>query len=465
MKTQNTEVFESMPIGKALATLAIPSIISQIIAMVYNIADTYFIGYTDDPYKVAGSVLGFGLCLFISALTNLFGVGGGSLVSRLLGEGKPEIAKKVSAFCFYGSMLASGIFSLVLFLFNEPILYALGASSETIGHATDYVFWTIVIGAIPSVTSVTLSHLLRNEGYSKQASFGLAMGGVLNIILDPILMFVILPDGKEVMGAAMATMISNTVVLVFFIYTICRMKGNTVLSLKLTNINLAPNYIFSVFKVGMPSALSTLLASTSNMILNNLASLTSDAAVAAIGIAKKIDNLPLNVGMGICQGMMPLVAYNYAAGNYKRMYSAQKCAARAGWIFSGLCLLAALLFGPQLVNLFINDAETVRLGGIFLRLYTLAVPLMIYTLLINYTFLGIGKASFSLIFTISRQAVFLIPMLYILHAIFGLYGIMWAQFVADALTTVIMIFLNGRLKKELKQKELEQAQNPVPAEG
>lgn len=211
---ENKELFETMPVPKALATLAIPTIISQLITMIYNFADTFFIGRTDNPYKVAAASLAYVLFFILTALSNLFGVGGGSLISRLLGMRKGDEAKKVCSFSFYGTIIVSAIYSLVCLIFMEPILRAVGASDNTIGYASAYTLWVIVVGGIPSTLCMTMAHLLRSEGYAKQAGFGLGMGGLLNIVLDPLFMFVIMPAGYEVTGAAVATLLSNLIAFV-----------------------------------------------------------------------------------------------------------------------------------------------------------------------------------------------------------------------------------------------------------
>ena len=185
----NKAVFEAMPVPKALATLAIPSIISQLIALAYNIADTYFIGRTNDPYKIAAVSLLYVLVAIMGGLSNLFGVGGGSLISRLLGARKDDEAKKACAFSFYGSIATALIYSIGCLIFMDPLLRWMGASENTLGYASSYAFYVIVLGGLPAILSMSMAHLLRSEGYAKQASLGLGMGGILNILLDPLFIF------------------------------------------------------------------------------------------------------------------------------------------------------------------------------------------------------------------------------------------------------------------------------------
>ena len=209
------ELFEKMPVPKALATLAIPTIISQLISMIYNLADTFFIGMSDNPSQTAASSVSFTLLFMLNCLPNLFGVGGGSLISRLLGEKKDKDAGSVASFSFYCTMISAAIYSAAVLIFMEPMLNFLGATSGSIVYAEQYAFWVVVVGGIPTALSMTMSHLLRSEGQASKASIGLGLGGVLNIILDPIFMFVILEPGEEVRGAAMATLVSNVITLIY----------------------------------------------------------------------------------------------------------------------------------------------------------------------------------------------------------------------------------------------------------
>ena len=254
---QNREIFEDMPVPKALATLAVPTIISQLITMIYNLADTFFIGMTDDPYKIAASSVAFVLVFAMSSIANLFGVGGGSLISRLLGEKKDRDAASVSSFSFWCTLMVSALYSVTVFAFTEPILTFLGVTDNTMGFAKDYALYVVVLGVIPANLSLTMSHLLRSEGYATHASAGLAAGGILNIILDPIFMFVILEPGREVAGAAMATLLSNCVVLVYFIVIYFVIRKKSVISLDPKKFLPKKHHIGSIFAIGFPFASSS----------------------------------------------------------------------------------------------------------------------------------------------------------------------------------------------------------------
>ena len=439
--TENKAIFETMPIGKALAYLAIPTIISQLITMIYNLADTFFIGQTNDPLKIAATSVAFNLVFLMNALSNLFGIGGGSLISRLLGLNKEEEAKKVFALSIFGTIAVTILYSSIILIFMDPILRLLGASNETIGYAKKYTLWVAIIGSLPCTLSMTMAHLLRSEGYTKHASVGLGMGGILNIALDPLFMFVILPQGNEVLGAAIATMTANICSLIYFCIVFIMLKNKAILSINPKLLPSSFKHLKSVFAVGFPSALGSALACFSSIIMNNLSSNYGDIPVAAVGIVKKIDMLPTNVGMGLCQGMMPLVAYNYSTKNYKRMRAAARYARISGIIFALLCVLSFELLAPQIVSLFIKEEETLSLGTNFLRICCLATPLMIINFQMSYMFQAMGKGPQSLILSSLRQGLINMPLLFIMNAIAGLYGVVWTQLLSDSITLIISFSL------------------------
>ena len=453
--TKERQLFESAPIPRALATLAVPTIISQLITMIYNLADTFFIGTTNDPAKVAASSVAFVLVFATNCLSNLFGVGGGSLISRLLGQHRDKEASRVASFSFYGSIIISAVYSLVIWLAMEPLLYLLGADEYSISYAIDYAFWIVVVGAVPSTVGMTLSNLLRSEGFAKHASIGLGLGGVLNIILDPIFMFVILEPGNEVMGAAVATMLSNVAVMIYFLAVVALIRRRSVISLSPAKINPGRSNIVSLFAVGFPSALSSFFACLSSIVLNNQTSGYGKEALAAVGIVKKIDMLPMNVGMGLCQGMMPLVAYNYASGNYKRMKGFTDAARTAGVIFALCCIVAFELLSEPLVRIFMNEPITVGYGTQFLRIMCLAVPLMIANFQMCFTFQAMGMGKHSLFLSSLRQGLVNIPVMLIMNWIFGLFGLVWAQLISDTLTIVISFaFYHSTYKKLMKKANI-----------
>lgn len=446
---ENKELFETMPVGRALTKMAVPTIISQLITMIYNLADTYFIGRTNNPYMVAAASLSYVLFFILTALSNLFGVGGGSQISRLLGQQRTDEAKRVCSFSFYGTICIALLYSLACLTFMDPLLRLLGATDNTLVYSRQYTLWVIVVGGVPSCLSMTMAHLLRSEGYARYASFGLSGGGILNMILDPLFMFVILRPGQEVLGAAIATMLSNCAALVYFALMFLHLRRDTVLCLSPRKMIPGKASVRAVFAVGVPSAIGSLMSCLSNTVVNKLSSGYNDFAVAAMGIVKKIDMLPMNVGMGLCQAMVPMVAYNYSTKNYRRMHAFTRAARLSGMAFAGMCIVGMELFAPQVIGLFIRDAQTLHYGADFLRINVLATPLMICNFQMSYTFQAMGKGAESLLLTSCRQGIINIPLLFLMDRLVGLYGIIWTQLLADSITVVISLALYRRTLRRL----------------
>ena len=446
---KNKAIFESMPVPEAVRTMALPTIISQLIVLVYNMADTFYLGRTNNPFMVAGVSLilpVFNICL---SLAGLAGIGGGALISRLLGAGDAKEAEKVSAFSISLAIATTAVFSVGMLLFMDPILRLLGASGNTLTYAAQYSFCVIVLGGIPTVLSNVMANLLRSVGESGKAGFGIAMGGVLNILLDPLVMFILFPKGYEVLGVGVATLISNCCACAFFTVTILRQKTETVLRFRLSNGLPRTENVRSVFTVGIPSSIATLLFDIDYIVIDKLMSGYGDIALAAVGIVLKVERLPLNVGIGICQGMMPLVAYNYSSGDRKRMFRIIRFSLITGLIVGALSVAMYEVFAGGIIRLFIADPETVRLGTDFLRIRCLATPLMFMSFFTVYTFQGFGRGERALFLGIMRWAVFNIPMLFILNHFIGMYGIVWSQVTADILTVTLSAFVYFSFRRKL----------------
>ncbi|MBQ2770578.1 MAG: MATE family efflux transporter [Clostridia bacterium] len=451
-------VFETMPVPKALATMAIPTIISQIINLIYNIVDAYFIGRTGNSYMMAATSLTLTIMMMTIAFSNLFGVGGGSLIARLLGQKKDGEAKAVSAFSIYGAVTISILYSLLIGLFLDPILRMLGASDATIGFAREYTILVIVIGCLPTILSATMAHLLRNVGYSKQAGFGLSLGGVLNIILDPLFMFVILPEGREVYGAALATLLSNVSSFCYLLFTVCRVS-------KAANLSVDPRDVFKIgktntkklFSVGVPSAILTGLFDVANVVLNMLAAGHNDFVLAAIGIVMKIERLPNAVNIGLSQGMLPIVAYNYSSGNRERMKETIRTARIFGLSIAAACIVLFEIFANPLTSMFLNTAKdnaqeairTLAYAVIFLRLRCLAAPFQFINYHTSFCMQAMGKGFHTMLHATVRELVFYIPYMYLLNGLFGENGLAFALVAGEFCGAMFALYLlNRNLKKD-----------------
>jgi len=438
MDDKEIELFERTPVTKAVVTLVVPTVISQLITVLYNMADTFFIGQTGDPNQVAAANLCMPTFVLLTGIANLFGIGGSSLISRCLGAGDKEKAKHTAVFCIWTSAIVSLFYGIVVYLSSPVILPAFGANTGTYDFCRQYLFWTMAVGSIPTVLNAEFAHLVRAEGYSNQASFGMILGAVLNIILDPIFIF---PLNMQIAGAALATMISNLVAALYFVILILNKRGHTVLSLNPRFFSVKNRISSDVFFVGLPSTIMSLMSTFSNVTLNRLMSSYSNEAIAGVGIAKKIDMLAFEIATGMSQGVVPLIGYNFASKNYERM----KKAIRTTFTISLSVAFAftVLLFtcAYPMVKAFIDDALTVDYGRTFQRIICITGPCISVTLIIITIFQSIGKKSQPLFLSLLRKGGLDIPFMFIMNAYLGVNGIVWATPIADFGAMVISILL------------------------
>ena len=443
-KEINKNLFEEMPVAQAVRTMAVPTIIGQLIVLIYSMADTFFVGRTNNPNMVAATSLILPIFNISLSLASIAGVGGGALISRLLGESNMKEARKVYSFSGYVSIGVALLFSAIVLVFMRPLMYALGADADTYTYSSVYALCVIVIGGLPTIMTNVFSNMVRSIGESGKAGFGVTMGGVINIVLDPLFMFVLLPQGNEILGAGIATCLSNCISCVYFMIIIRRLGKDSVLRMgKISDVPV-PNSIRMIFTVGIPSAVATFLFDMDYVVLDRLMTNYGNTALAAVGIVLKAERLPLNVGIGICQGMVPLVAYNFASGNYKRMKAISGFSLKIGVIFALISIAMYEVFAPYIIRFFIADAGTVALGTDFLRCRCLATVFMFVSFYHVHLFNSYGRGKEALFLGVMRWAVFNIPMLFILNSIFGMYGLVWSQLTADILTVSLSLYVHRR---------------------
>ena len=445
------EIFRTMTVPQAVRTMALPAVVSQLIVLIYNLADTYFIGQTNDPYMVAGVSLILPVFNLTLCLGGLFGIGGGALLPKLLAKDNREEASRTAAYCLRLSVAVTLAFSALLLLFMTPILRALGASDNTLLHARTYVTLVLVIGGLPTVVSNVLSNLLRSLGLSREAGVGVALGGVLNIGLDPLFMFVLLPKGSEVLGVGIATLISNVVACTYCAAVFARRQREIVPRF------FAPaperESVSAVYTVGVPGTLGTLLFDLDYMVLDKLVAGYGDAALAAIGIVLKAERFPQQVGIGLCQGMVPLVAYSFALRDRNRVREIMSYTLRAGLLVAATSVAVYELLTPQIVRLFIADAETLAIGTGFLRVRAMAAAIMFFCFFAVFLFQGFGDGKRSTALAVIRWAGLNIPMLWLFNAVFGMYGLVWSQVVSDIITVVISFTVIRRYMRRWEAEE------------
>ena len=428
-------LFESMNPAKALTVMALPTVGSQMIVLLYNIADTWFIGRTDNPSMIAASNIALTVYLIVVSLANIFGVGGGSLMARLIGEKKEADASKVVSYSVLASGIAAAAFSILTLIFMTPLMRLLGSEEATLHYCKQYLITTVVFGSIPTVLSMCMPQLLRNAGYSKEAGIGVGIGSIINIALDPLFMFVILSRGNEVLGAGIATMLSNFISLAYFIFVFHKVRNESVLKISFKSVHLEKDHLRSLYSVGVPAAISIFLFDLVNIVINRLTAAYGDhvTPVAAIGIVLKLERIPINIGLGICLGMVPLVAYNYGAHNKARMNCFTSMARWVILAFSTLCAILFFFLAEPLVGIFIKDPLTVEMGTSFLKMRCFALPfMMIGYHVVNYmNAINKGKVSFAL--ALLRHLILIIPIMLLMNYIWGINGLMWSQAAADIL--------------------------------
>ena len=461
--TDKEVLFASAPISKALYTMAVPTIISQLINLIYNMVDAFYIGRTGNAYMMAATSLTLTMVMMNVSLSNLFGIGGGSLVARLMGAHRTDEARRVSAFGVYGAVAIALLYATLVGVFMDPLLRFLGASDATVDYARSYALIVIVLGCLPSILSQALAHLLRNAGFSAQASIGLSAGGILNVLLDPLFMFVLLPKGQEVTGAAIATALSNLAACVYLIFAYRKASRSAPLSLSPADaVKAGRDNIKSVFAVGVPSAVLVGLFDLASVCVNIIAAAHSDLVLAGMGIVMKVERIPNAINVGLCQGMMPIVAYNYSAGNHERMKKTINLTRKVGLIVSGLCILLFQLFADPASRLFLStktgDAETalvtVAYAALFLRIRCVASPVQMTNYHASYCMQAMGNGKATLLHAFVRELVFYIPLMFLLDKLFGEVGLASALPVGEGLGAAFALYLLHRIVNQKQIKEL-----------
>ena len=430
MKKDNTELFEKTPVLKAVMTLVIPTVISQMITVVYNMADTFFIGQMNDPDQVAAATLVMPPFVMLTGFANIFGIGGASLISRSLGMGDREKASQCAAFSIWTSAGVALVYGILIFSLRSAIFPFLGANDATYGYCTDYVLWTIGIGSVPTVLSACLAHLVRSEGYSKEASFGVAFGGILNMLLDPLFIFGL---HMGVIGAAAATMLSNTAALLYFVILLRKNRESSVIGFSPSRYPRGLAIPREILLVGLPSFIMNMMSILSNTVLNRMVVSYSNQAIAGMGIAKKIDMLAFAIAGGMTQGVLPLIGYNYASGNRERMRSVIRTAFRCSLTAAAVGTLFLFTCAVPVVKAFIDDPATVEFGQHFLRIVSLSCPALSVTMMTISIFQATGSKRTPMFLSMLRKGGLDIPFMFIMNSIAGAYGIPWATPIADFL--------------------------------
>ena len=452
MQDSNLELMEKAPVPRAILKLAVPTVLSTIVSLLYNLTDTYFIGLLDDAVQLGAISLAFPVFIVVQAVGNIFGNGAPPYISRCLGAKRYGEVKHTSAVSVYSAVLATLVMTGLYFLLHAPILGALGTDAETLLPTQGYL--DIIVGFSFVLTlQVVLPHFLRSEGRIKEAVAGTVIGTVLNIILDPIFILVL---GQGVAGAAWATILGNAAAVIYFL--VIYLKGKTLLSIRPRDFKPSRRIFSEVLKMGVPSSISQIFMSISNILLNNLAVTYGNFVISGYGVAGKLISMVYMVTVGYVSGYMPFAGYNIGARNIKRMMSGFKFTLITSTAGCLVLLVPYLLLSGPFVSAFTPDPDIIRTGTMFLNRWAFALPLLGIQLTMMCTFQATGKAVYALIVNLGRQCLYYIPLLYLLNSLFQLPGLMTAQPAADILTTITAVLLGINLLRKLHREDLAERQ-------
>ena len=445
--TEKTYLFEQMPVAQAVRRQILPSIASQMVLLLYNLADTYFVGLLNDPSQTAAVSVAYTVTVLMTAIANLFAVGGASCMARAMGRHDGDGVRRIAAISFWWCLLSAVLFSGAFALLVSPLLHLCGATAETYALAFHYAKWVVIWGGPCAILNILLSNLLRAEGSAGLASAGVSLGGIINIVLDP---FFVLPQffGLGAEGAGLATAISNGVGTLFLLACLFCKRRSSMISLRLHGLRYTAKYMGGILKIGFPSCAQYLLTVVAVGTLMKFMSAYDTEAVAALGIVKKLDMLPLYFSIGVSGGILPLLAYNYASGNNDRRRRVFKLGCGVSVAFSLLCVLLYELLAPTLIGSFIDTPATIAYGAAFLRIMVLAMPMMAVCYPMITQFQAMGRAKESLICSVLRKGVLDIPLLFLLDGLLPMYGCTMVQPIVDCLSMLAALWFYRRIARE-----------------
>ena len=443
------ELMGKLKVSKAVAKMAVPSVISSLVTVVYNMADTFFVGQTGDPLQVAAVSLTNPIFILMMAFANMFGMGGSAVLSMALGAKDERRAKNASSFVTYASLIVGVVFALILIIFMDPILALFGANAETYEFARGYTFH-IAYGAPFIIWSAAASFIVRAEGASREAMIGSMIGTIANIVLDPIFISVL---GQGTAGAAIATTIGNVLASAYYLWYF--LGKSSALSISWKYFTVRSGILTKICSAGLPTAIFSALMSVSTIVLNQLLVVYGNDPVAAIGIVFKANMFITFLQMGLANGVQPLLGYNYGAGNVERFREVEsytkKCCLAAGVIATVLYFV----FREPIIGLFISDSDVIAYGVRMLIAYMLSGP-VIGILFVNMNCMqSVGHAFPATVLSVLRQGILLIPLLYLLRALFGLNGVILGQSVTDYIAVILSVFLWRKIRRGLEKKSEE----------
>ncbi len=431
---ENT-LFEKMPVPKAYMKLAVPVMLSNVLMLVYNMVDMYFIAGTGNTDLVAGVAVCTPVFTFMVAVGDIFGLGGSSVISRLFGEGRTEDGKRISVFAFYGALLFGALIAAVLLLFRTPLLTMLGANEGTMPYASAY-YAIIAAGAPFAVFSLVPTNLLRTEGFASAAMVGSIAGSVVNMILDPLFIFGLRMGAA---GAALATVIGNVCADVYYVWFI--LNKSKVLSLVPKGFHISADELKAVLSIGIPASITNVMQSFGMMLLNRFLLPYGNDKIAAMGIVSKSIMIVIMIMVSFSFGGQPLYGYLYGSGNKKRMKEVMRFAYK---LVPGIGLvLSAVLFAaaPLMIRIFMDDPAIISTGVPMLRRVLCGMPFIGMIMVTTCIFQATGKALGAFLLSAGRQGYVYLIVIVAASSLFGYNGVISAQPAADVITALLAFLL------------------------
>lgn len=440
-------LFKNAPIKKAVMQMAIPTVISSLVLVVYNMADTFFVGQTHDAYQVAAVSLTNAVFVMFMAIAQLLGIGSSAVISILLGKDDKENVKTTSSFCFYGSLVFGIVAAILIIVCMDPILNILGSTSGTYQHAKNYLFY-IALGAPFILLANTFGHTVRGEGAAKASMVGGMIGTVVNIILDPIF---ILTLELGTAGAAIATVLGNVFGCIYYIYYL--KKQSPLLSLEFKYLKKCGKVAKQVMSIGLPAGINSALMAIATILLNNSLVAYGDSAVAAMGIVTKVYLLIVFIHQGIANSIQPLLGYCFGASNKKRFMGILKFSTVLTLICGTVLSVIYIMFSTQIMQVFIDDAQVIEYGVPMLIATSLAGPILGVLFIAINSMQALNRPVPATVLSLCRQGLFFLPLLYILDSTLGLTGISYTQTIADYLSIIVALVLLFSSLKNLKDSD------------
>ncbi|MCM3782214.1 MATE family efflux transporter [Neobacillus mesonae] len=445
MDTENLHYFEKAPIAKAVAHFALPMMLGTSMSVIYAILNALFLGTLNNTAMLTALALTLPLFAVIMALGSLIGMGSGTFISRLLGENKYDDVKHVSSFAFYSSLVLGLLVMAVGLPLIDPIVHGLGATSESFGFTKDYVT-IMLIGSPFIVLFFTLENIVRSEGAAITSMIGMILSVVVNIILDALVIFVF---HFGIIGVASATVISNLVASVFYAYHMGYKSNFLTVSVKWFKANKV--ILGNVFKIGVPVFIMSLFLGTMSLVLNHFLADYGDQAIAGFGISSRLLQFPEFILMGLCEGVVPLIAFTYTANKMRMKHT-------IGFMIKAIVVLA-IVFGvivyltsDHLISFFTNDPQLIEMGSYILHVTFLSLFISGMTTLFTGIFQATAQGTAAFVMSVI-QGITLIPVLFIANRMNGFHGVVWSLVIADAVAflvgAIMMYVLRTKLQPEL----------------